>query len=156
MLKSIRQFFDNKLAVDSTTQSPEMVDHHLKLATAALLIETTRADFDSTESEQQAVVDSLLALYELPADELKELKVLAESEVDEHVSLHQFTSLINKHYSPEQKKALIEMMWRVSYADGHADAHEDHLIRKVAGLLYVPHSVFVNARIRAKEAMSGQ
>ena len=30
-------------------------------------------------------------------------------------------------------------MWQVAYLGGHLDAHENHLISKVAGLLHVAH-----------------
>jgi uncharacterized tellurite resistance protein B-like protein len=38
------------------------------------------------------------------------------------------------------------MLWKVSCADGKIDAHEEHLVRKVADLLYVPHARFIQAK----------
>ena len=39
-----------------------------------------------------------------------------------------------------------------AYADGHLDAHENHLISKVAGLLHVTHGEYIAAKLRAKQA----
>ena len=46
---------------------------------------------------------------------------------------------------------IIENMWVVAMADGHLDAHEEHLMRKIADLLYVGHADYVGAKQRARE-----
>jgi uncharacterized tellurite resistance protein B-like protein len=51
---------------------------------------------------------------------------------------------------------LIELLWQVVYSDGRADSYEEHLVRKVAGLIYVPHEVFIAAKLRAREASTPQ
>lgn len=152
MLRAIQDFFDQHLQLsnedsDSATAS---VEHKLQLATAALLIETSRADFKTKAEEAQTITANLVKFFDLRADEIDELIALAEQEATENVSLHQFTKLINDHYSIDDRIRVVEMMWQVSYADGEKDAHEDHLIRKVAGLLYVPHSEFIAAKLRAQ------
>ena len=43
-------------------------------------------------------------------------------------------------------------MWRVAYADGGLDPYEDHLVRKISNLLYVPHVQCMLARQRARGA----
>ncbi len=48
--------------------------------------------------------------------------------------------------------ALVEALWQVAYADDHLDAHEQHTISKVAGLLHVTHGEYIAAKMRAKEA----
>ena len=49
-------------------------------------------------------------------------------------------------------KRQVEYLWQVAYADGTLDANENHLISKVAGLLYVTHGEYIGAKMRAKEA----
>jgi uncharacterized tellurite resistance protein B-like protein len=41
-------------------------------------------------------------------------------------------------------------MWRVAHADLELDMYEDHLVRKIAELLYVPHTEFITAKHRAR------
>lgn len=125
---------------------PERAQRALRLATAALLIEVTRADYHVDGAEQEVVASAVRELFGLSVQETDELIALAEEEAKLSVSLFQFTELVDKQFSAEQKIQIIEMMWRVSYADRRKDMHEEHLIRKVADLLHVSHSAFVRAR----------
>ena len=74
---------------------------------------------------------------------------LAEAERTASTDYFQFTSLINGAYSPEQKIRLIELLWRIAYANESLHRYEEHLVRKVADLLHVPHSAFIAAKHRA-------
>ena len=69
---------------------------------------------------------------------------------------HRFTSVINDHFSQEQKIQVVESMWKVAFADGHVDENENHIISKVAGLLYVTHGEYIAAKLDAKEATALQ
>jgi uncharacterized tellurite resistance protein B-like protein len=92
--------------------------------------------------------------YRLTPKEADELIELAEEEVNDATCLHGFTSLINERWPLDKKIELVERMWRVAYADNHLDSHEQHLIRKIATLLYLPHKTYVEAKLRGK-ATSG-
>ena len=63
---------------------------------------------------------------------------------------HQFTSLINKGFDADQKIRIVENLWFVAMSDGHLDAHETHLTRKIADLLYVGHADYIAAKQRAR------
>jgi uncharacterized tellurite resistance protein B-like protein len=60
---------------------------------------------------------------------------------------------MNDQFSQAQKIQVVESMWQVAYADGHIDAHENHLISKIAGLLHVTHGEYIAAKLHAKEAV---
>ena len=145
MIRRIQQYFSDRIQsrVHGEQQGNEQA---LRLATAALLIEVTRADFHVEQSERRAVVSAVQELFELSRQETDELVALAEEEVDGSVSLFQFTQLVDKEFSQQQKAEIIEMMWRVAFADLNKDHHEEYLVRKVADLLHVPHSAFVRTR----------
>ncbi|MBS1132837.1 MAG: hypothetical protein H6R16_3839 [Proteobacteria bacterium] len=70
----------------------------------------------------------------------------------EAIDYFQFTSLINKSCTAEQKIVIIENLWLVAMADSHLDALETHLIRKIADLLYVSHADYISAKLWAREA----
>ena len=53
----------------------------------------------------------------------------------EAVDLHQFTSLIIRHYDEGQRYVLAELLWRVVLADGELSRHEDTLLIKLGRLL---------------------
>jgi uncharacterized tellurite resistance protein B-like protein len=44
---------------------------------------------------------------------------------------------INQGFTHEERVELLEMLWRVIYADGLQHDYEANLMRRLAGLLYV-------------------
>ena len=124
-------------------------EDRLRLAAAALLVEVMRADHRFAAAERETITRLLRLRFGLDARRAQELLALADTEAEEATSYYAFTRLINEGFTPEEKAQLIEMMWRVAYADGEVEKYEEHVIRKVAQLLHVPHTAFVAARHRA-------
>ncbi|MGI9259081.1 MAG: TerB family tellurite resistance protein [Gammaproteobacteria bacterium] len=151
MLKQLRDIFTSTLA-GSEDQDPSDRDHALRLATAALLIEVVRADYEEDMKETEAVIRHLQGYFELTEDETTLLVKEAEAKADHSVSLQEFTRLLHENLSVEEKHAVIEMLWKIALADDHLDKHEDHVVRKVAELLYVTHGDLIRIRNTVKEA----
>ncbi len=151
MLKSILEFFDRNIGTEPQARTP----HGIELATAALLVEVVQFDSEMTPAERQAVLGAVREKFGLSAAEAEALTNLAEQEMRQAADYFQFTSLINRHFSPQQKQRMVELMWQAAYADGTLSAHEQHVIRKIAELLHVPHHEYIAAKLRAKES-SGQ
>jgi uncharacterized tellurite resistance protein B-like protein len=149
MLAAIRDFFENNLSGAQTARDP---GHAIALATAALLLEVVRLDGGVEPREREAALLAVRDKFGLLAQEADTLLALAEAEAREATDYFQFTSLLNQHFSPQQKALVVEHMWRVAYADAELSAWEQHLIRKIADLLYVSHADYVAAKMRAKEA----
>lgn len=150
MLDQIKRFFDNFANPDGRAETADR-EHCLQLAVGALLLEMARMDGDTEPDEIAAVERAVRDQLDLSADESAELLRLAEAERTEATDYFQFTSLINSQYSADEKVALIERLWRVAYADQTLCLYEEHLVRKLAQLLHVPHSRFIAARLRAAE-----
>lgn len=121
-----------------------------ELALAALLVELARADFRENP-EEHAEIRQLLGSYLKSTSRVDELLAAATLRADRAVSLHEFTRQINAELNEPEKLAVIEMLWRVSMADGRIDAHEGHLVRKVAGLLHVRDRDLVRLRLKIEE-----
>ena len=51
----------------------------------------------------------------------------------------------------DQKKEVLNSVWAIAFADGEMDKHEEHLIRRIADLLYLNHKDFINAKLNQKE-----
>jgi len=151
MIAAIKKFFDDNIYAPVIDGSARDDTHALHLATAALMIEMSRADFHVDEAELAEISAVLGKQFGLAEKEVQELVRLAGLEVKTTASLYQFTSLIDKSFLPEQKQQVIEMLWRVAFADGHKDKYEEYLVRKVADLLHVSHQDFIRARIRVEE-----
>ena len=142
MLKAIKQFFEESISPD--TQGD--VEHRLKLATAALFIEMMQQDSKKTESEEKTVKEVLQTKFDLSEIETHQLFELAHEEARDAVDFYQFTSLINEHFSREKKIKIVEYLWAIAYADNHLDAYEEHMVRRIADLLYVEHQDFIKAK----------
>ena len=145
MITALKSLFI--LPADDT---PEEHTHRVHLASAALLIETARADFTQDAEEEAALEDLLCASLSLSREEVHELVERASKRVDAATSLYEFTRVINDHYNPTEKLELIAAMWRVAYADGNLDKYEEHLIRQVAELTYVPHQDYIRSKLEAR------
>jgi uncharacterized tellurite resistance protein B-like protein len=152
MLSAIKQFFDRQIRPEATRDDGE---HAIRLATAALLIEVMRANYQVSEGERRAVLGALEGKFDLSTEETHTLVTLAEREAEEATDYYQFTSLINREFNREQKRRVMEALWRVAYADGHIDKYERHLLRKLGELLYIPHADYIAAKERARAAAAG-
>jgi len=145
VLAAIQEFFRARIEPD-TAAGPDQ--HGLQLATAALLFEVLRADYDEHPDERTVLEQTLRKTFTLSESETRELAQLADSEAAESVSLFQFTGLINQYFSAEEKISLVEMLWQVAYADGRLDRYEEAAVRKITELLHVPHRDFIRAKHR--------
>ena len=145
MLSKLSRFIERHLQ-PADGVSPALSDHQKQLAVAALLVEVAMADHQFSEVELQNLGAILERKFSLAHDELTELISLAKNETNRATSLHQFTQLINQYCSVEEKFNLMKAMWEMAYADGNLDKYEDYIIRKVADLIYVPHTEFIRAK----------
>ena len=124
----------------------------IELATAVLLVEISRADFDQDQAELDHIRALLLEHLSLSEQEIDDLLQQAHQEADHLVSVQHITRLMNEQLDQPGKRKVIEMMWSVVYADGDKHHYEEHLLRKVAELLYVSHEDFIRARHLAEQA----
>jgi uncharacterized tellurite resistance protein B-like protein len=151
MIDRISGFF-SRFIEPGTAQGEAGGTQALRIATAALLFEVMRMDRHFADSEHAAVAAALREQFGIDPAQIDELMELAAEEARQASGYFQFTSLINRHCDAAQKNHIIEQMWRVAMADGHLDAHESHLMRKIADLLHVGHADYVAAKRRAREA----
>ncbi len=151
MLSRIRDFFDSAIGASMDTDRETSKQHALHLATASLLIEVMKADFETVDDEKQLIHDLMRQFSDLQDEELASLIELAETEVEEASSLFQFTALVDSQFDYEDKVTVVEMLWQVAYADGRKDKYEEYMVRKVADLLHVSHRDFIQARHRVEE-----
>ena len=150
MILRIKQFFESHLIITSTS-TVEDVDHKLKLTCAILMLEMMHVDEHIDKTEEEIIKNNLQQQFSLTESETDELLTLAHEEKMDATDYYKFTSLINEHYSQEQKVKLVEQLWQVAYADNVIDRFEEHLVRKLAELLHVPHKHFIQAKHRASE-----
>ncbi|MGC3872899.1 TerB family tellurite resistance protein [Halomonas sp. GXIMD04776] len=148
MLTTLQQFFNRALAMPEQEEGRHLT---LELATAALFCEIVRADYQHDPREMGLLRTVLQKRFNLDDAAVDELMQLADEEAEQAVDHFQFVRLVNDHYDYDDKVALVELMWRLAYADDDLAAYEEHRIRKLADLLFVRHSDFIRTKLRVQE-----
>ncbi len=141
-----------KLFADSMAEGPASARESagLGIAVAGLLHEMMRVDLHVKSGESQVAADALASILALPRSEA--------CSILERTTEHRFTSyfgpvsIIKRLLSAQQRGHLVEKLWEVAFADGTLDPYEDHFVRKIAHLLYVPNTEAMLARQRARHA----
>nr|MBV6629611.1 TerB family tellurite resistance protein [Oceanococcus sp. HetDA_MAG_MS8] len=134
----------------TTTQedSSQSAQQRLRLAMAVLLVDVARADWEDDPRERQSICQSLQAHCQLSPADAESLLVEAEGTRDDVASLHSYLRVINEEATQEQKQQLLDSLWKVAFADGELAAYEEHTIRRMAELLYLPHADFIQSKLR--------
>ena len=149
MLAAIRQFFD-RLTVDG--DRVDMGEEEVRLAVAALLYHVIAVDGVVTSAESAMLSELLERRFGLDPQSTLSLVAAAETADDEAVDLYHFTSLLKQRLEVADRERIIEMMWRLVFADGDMHEFEENVVWRVAELLAVPSDV----RIRLKLAVRDQ
>ena len=147
MLKSLKQLFKS----ESSATAPS--DHDLKLAAATLMYEMIRSDGDVDDLELQHMRDLLKKEFDLEPESILKLTEDAQRSANDAISLQKFTREICENWDNPKRVKMIEYLWTIALADEHIDPHERHLVRKLAGLLYVTDKEIQTAKARALEAL---
>ncbi len=120
----------------------------LQVAVVALLIRAATSDALFAAKEREAIARIAAEAFHLSPEEVDRLIATAEGEEAETMDLFRWTQAIKQTYDEDERIGLIEKMWEVVYADGTLDDYEANLLRRVAGLIYVPDRESGRARQR--------
>ena len=146
MIKAFARFFQEL----QSTPHPAGETQHLRLAIASLIHEARRVDFEHDSREHPAAVEALIQMFGIAPTEGEALLAEAHAKAQQLTSYYSIVSVIKRELSPELRVLLIEVLWRVAYADGTLHGYEDHFVRKIAHLLHVPNTQVMLARGRAR------
>ena len=122
--------------------------HDVRIATCALFLEIANIDNEFSDEERRSIIAILQREFQLSEEHAEALASEAAAELKGSIDLWQFTNLINENYSDEEKMRVVELLWRVVYADGKLDAHEDFLVHKLAKLLRLKHKQLIECKLR--------
>ncbi len=120
----------------------------LQVAAAALLVEAAEMDGGFDERERAKVLELVRVRFALSEVESESLVELAHERVAQSSQIYGFTRTVKDHFADEERIELMEMLWEVAYADGILHPYEANLLRRVAGLIYVPDRASGDARKR--------
>ena len=147
MIDLVKRFFSRSGEAVHPEQKREK-PHDIRIATCALLLEMAHIDDEFSGSEQENIILILKRDYQLSDEYSTELIQATEEELKGSIDVWQFTNLINQNYSTQEKNQIIEMVWKIAYADGRLDKHEDYLVHKLAKLLRLTHKQLIDAKLK--------
>ena len=130
--------------------APESKDNSIQKSICSLMIEVAYADDQLDESELIAMANSLSKL-DIEKEEIQEIVDATLAKSKESISFYEHTRILNDQLDYDQKKEVLNSVWAIAFADGEMDKHEEHLIRRIADLLYLNHKDFINAKLNQKE-----
>ena len=144
MFKILKNFFQE----DASTGLGTVNDLHLL---CGLMIEAANVDGITDQDEVNKISKVLIETFNEDPSEVEIELNKCLNELNEHKSLHFFTSKINKSFSKEKKIILIEILWEIILEDGMVHDLESNLIRRLAGLLYISDIECGNSKKKALE-----
>jgi uncharacterized tellurite resistance protein B-like protein len=145
MLRAIRRAFA------AAPEESVSASDQLRLAVAVLLHEARRADYAHGGKEAAEAERALAEIFGLEAAESAALLEQGRERAERLTSLYAPLAAVKRAFSQEDRVRLVEHLWRVSFAEGGLDPYEDHYVRKIAHLLYVPNTQAMLARNRARD-----
>ena len=125
----------------------------LKVATCTLFIEMAKADDNFTYKERDKIISIMKSTFDLEDECVNDLMDLAEKRLLSDDSIYDFTKIINQNFNNNQKFELLKNLWRLIYLDKKLDMYEDHLIKKIGGLINMGHEDIIGAKLLVKEEL---
>ena len=146
MLKHLKHLFE----APAPRPVPGLERRHLQVDVAVLLHEARRADYHPGDDEYAVAQRALTEMFGLSAEQCVAVLEEGRARAEQLTSFYAPLTLIKRKFSLEERVRLVEHLWRVAYANGRLDPYEDHYVRKIAHLLYVPNTQSMLARNRAR------
>ena len=146
MISAIKRFLAD---VSGRDEAVAVGEDELQLAAAALLFHVVAVDGVVSDEEREMLSTLLGRRFELEPAETKSLVKAAENADAEAVDLYGFTSVLKRKLEAADRERIVEMMWKLVYADGRVHEFEDNAVWRVAELLGVPSQT----RIRLKKTV---
>ena len=151
MLDRLMALFSSGQDADAGQRRKQHDAQELKVAAASLMVQAAHMDGTFDEVERETIRTTLQNQFQMSAAEAEALIEEGHDTVDESTELYGIIRVVRDHLYPEERVRIIEMLWEVAYADGEVDDYEANLVRRVAGLLYVPDRDSGAARKRVEE-----
>ena len=141
LLDKIRTFAEDDVESDT--------EQLLATAAATLLMEVAWADHHISDQELAAIRSAIASRFTLDDATLDAIIEESRQHQDVSVGLQSFTRTITEAWDEDTRYQLIVTMWQLAGTDDEVHRFEEHMIRKIADLLYVSHRRFIEAKREA-------
>lgn len=156
MLKNLRKLLSGvnpELANTISVSSSGNKHTKVEVATCALFIELAKSDGEFSQEERDLIITQMKNLFSLEKKYIDDLLLLAEEKVKQSVSIYEFTGIINKSFTQEEKIELLENLWKLIYRDEKLSAYEDHMIKRIGATMNIEHKQIINSKLWVKQQL---
>lgn len=148
MLGFIKEIFQYNINYKNADHFNE--EQKIQIAACTLFIEIAKADSNFSTEEYVNIKILMKKMFGLNDEQIHELIELAEDWIVRSISLYEFTEVINKYFSGDEKYELVKNLWMIVYADNVLNKYEEHLIRIISNNLLLSHKEMISAKLEAK------
>lgn len=127
-------------------------DRSVQLAAAVLMVSVVRADHESRQDEHRALEAALPRAFGVEPGLAVVIVRAAEDALEQGVSFGSAVDRLARECSGDQKRRLVEALWRIAYADAELSGEEEYLVRKIATRLGLTTADLLETKVRAREA----
>ena len=152
LIREIQEFIDRqwpRAVVDGTAT---ITHRRLQLASAVLMVSVVRAELESRQDEHRARERAVGRALDLHEEAAALVVRMAEEALGRGASFAAVLVQLQQECSLDQKRQLVESLWRIAFADAELAGHEEYLVRKIAGQLGLSTADLVETKVRAREA----
>lgn len=157
MFENLKKILSNEVSEPLKSEAADKSGNYkkqLQIATAAIFIEMAKADGVISDDERDLIILSLKKRFNLNEQDIDELIELSKAKLDESISLYEFSSTINKHFTADDKMELLKNLWRMIYADEKLNRYEDQLIKLIGGMLQMEHRRIIDAKMLIRKELN--
>ena len=151
LVQQIREFLATEGAAALAGEAGFMSGRSLQVASAILMVAVIRADQASHLDEHRVLGRALARMMGVSPDESLSVVREAEEVLAQAEGLQPVVALLDAQCTLEQKKALVEALWRLAYADAELQGEEEYLVRKLANLLHLSTADLIQTKLQARE-----
>ena len=148
MFEKLKATFARRVHDDSISEDQE--SQQVALAAAMVLLEVAWADHEIEERELTLIRTALQTLYAIDSAQVESVIKEARVEHESAIGIASFTRTLNEQLDTQERRLLLEHLWRMNSFDGSEFHYEESVIRRVTELLYLNHSDFIAAKLAAK------
>ncbi|TVP57215.1 MAG: TerB family tellurite resistance protein [Halomonadaceae bacterium] len=151
MIERLKRFLETHLEGSANAALDQDNGHQLAVAATALMLQVAQVDAQEDEQEIALILQLAGKVHDLTEKELQDLLAIAREKTLDATSMYEFTRVINDRCQHQERLQLVVSLWQVALADHEIHKYEEHLIRRVADLLYLTPAEFVQCRHRAQQ-----
>lgn len=127
-------------------EKPTLDRDEFQISLCAVLLEVASVDGELAPTEAARIDHLIAAYFQLDSPALARLKKEAEAARRERTDLYSFTKSIRQNCSSEEREKILEMIWKVVYADGYIDKYEESICRRLAEMIGLNHNQYIAAK----------